>query len=686
MKSIYAIAFLLLLNFTYAFSQCPAGQVQVSIDIHSDDYGYEGYWQLVPSGNPCGTGTIFSGGNNLVGCNGGGAQSVPSGGGYPNQSMISEGPWCLDSGATYDIIFVDDYGDGGLIFTVNINGYPIYSGLTGTGNNAGTRIPFVVQPAYSHDIACAKVTLPSYVSPGNISISGEFMNRGTTPVTSIDVNYSIDNGTVYTSSVSGLSILPFESFNAASTNTWIPSLTGQNTIKMWASNINGTNDLDITNDTATKTINVGPATPNYIDDYIGASPVLTVIGNIADGIDVPRDLDFHPVLTRYELWVILKSTENSGGKTVKFTNAGQPGQTSLLQQDGNAWHFMSLPTGIAFSDNENFSTSPGVYDANHGSGTPFTGPTLWSSDPLIYAQPSGGNGSHMDMLHQSPYAMGICHEVDNAFWVYDANENDIVRYDFVKDHGPGNSDHSDGIIRRFGGLGLMGESTHHVPSHLILDKETNMLYIVDTGNDRILRMDITSGTFLNNLSPYEPTAEYSSWGNVTFNSFADSGLTTPSGIDLIGNRLIVSDFATGDIIIYDKSASTGVELGRIVTGTPGIMGVKIGPDGKIWYVNATTNEVVRIDGITAGLNPVSSTTELNTYPNPATSRIYISANAKFDVADLMIYDISGKIVDCDFTQVNDHNVSVNIDALSKGVYFAVVKNDKQSLTTRFVKK
>ena len=31
-------------------------------------------------------------------------------------------------------------------------------------------------------------------------------------------------------------------------------------------------------------------------------------------------------------------------------------------------------------------------------------------------------------------------------------------------------------------------------------------------------------------------------------------LTTPSGIDMIENRLIVSDYATGDIVIYSTQA------------------------------------------------------------------------------------------------------------------------------------
>lgn len=409
------------------------------------------------------------------------------------------------------------------------------------------------------------------------------------------------------------------------------------------------------------------------------------IGNSSDGILVPRDLDFHPILTRSELWVVLKSTESSGGKTVKFTNAGQSGQTSLLQQDGNAWHFMSLPTGIAFSDNENFCTSPGVYDSNHDGGLPFTGPALWSSDPLIYAQPSGGNGSHIDMLHQSPYSMGICHEVDNVFWDFDGDAGEVVRYDFESDHGPGNSDHSDGIIRRFSGLGLQAEPTHNVPSHLILDKETGMLYIVDTGNDRILRMDINSGSFTNNLTPYEAVAEYSTWGGVSYNLFADSGLTTPSGIDFIENRLLVSDYATGEIIIYDKSNSTGIELGRITTGTPGIMGIKIGPDGKIWYVNSITNEVIRIDGISSGISENNFGRTMSIFPNPASDNITISSNK--DLADLkiIIYDAAGKIVK-EAQGQNSKSVSLMVGDIASGIYTVQLKNAKEIITKKLVKK
>ena len=165
--------------------------------------------------------------------------------------------------------------------------------------------------------------------------------------------------------------------------------------------------MDTANDEASRTITIGPGIPNIVDQYAGFIPTLEVIASSSQSINNPRDLDFHPILSRNELWVVLKGTETSGGKTVKITNAGESNQDELLQQDGNAWHFMSLPTGLAFSRNENFATSPGVFDSNHDGGTPFTGPALWSSDPDIYAEDSGGNGSHLDMLHESPYSMGM---------------------------------------------------------------------------------------------------------------------------------------------------------------------------------------------------------------------------------------------------------------------------------------
>ncbi len=667
-----------------SYSACPSGQVEVTITVRTDDYGKEGYWQLVPSGNACGTGTIFAGGNTSVGCNGAG-QHNGAPGGYPNNSTITEGPWCLAQGSSYDIIFVDDYADGGEIFTVNINGYPVYSGLTGTGASPGSRLTFVADPPPASDLACHRFNTHSYVTAGSVQLSAWIVNAGTDTVHSLEMFYTIDNGTAQTSVISGLNINPFDSTIITSTNTWnvIP---GNFTVKIGATAPNGNTDMNASNDTATRLIAAGAPVPVIIDDYFISNIIPTIIGTSADSIDKPMDLDFHPVLTRNELWVVLRGTEFSGGSTVKFSNAGQPNQTFLWQRDDNATHFMDLPSAIAFSENENFATSPSVYDANHDGNDPFTGPSLWSSDPNVYCHtPPGGNGSHLDMLHQSPYSMGICYQEDNSFWVFDNNTQDIVFYDFKKDHGPGNSDHSDGIIRRYTGLGIQGDPQNVIPSHLVLDKNNNILYFTDTDNDRVMMMDITSGTFAGNLSPYEPTAEYSSWSNATFSVAADSALDKPCGIDFIGDRLLVSEYNTGDIIVYVVNGTTAVEMGRIVTGAPGITGIKVGPDGKIWYTNMITNEVVRLDMLPTGID---KNAEINfaLYPSPADSKlnVILGSKAKGNYA-YTINDSRGSLIMSGNISSIPNEFSIDVNGLSAGIYTISIMNDYNNTVKKFVK-
>lgn len=321
-------------------------------------------------------------------------------------------------------------------------------------------------------------------------------------------------------------------------------------------------------------------------------PDFVLIANNDQKIANPQDLDFNPTRAN-ELWVINKGTEPSGGSTVMFTNVGMPGQNFEYRKDGNAWHFMSLPSALSFSNTGNWANSANVLDANHNGGT-FAGPALWSGNLSIYAQPSGGNGSHLDMLHGSPYSMGIETEKDNAYWVFDGYNKHIVRYDFGGDHGPGNDDHSDGKIHRYKEVSVKRIAA--VPSHLVLDKEKKWLYIVDGGNRRVLRMDITTGSKLKDLPLINETlAEHWEISNVTWEEFIlpSFGLKQPCGIDIKDNRLFVSDYETGEIFCFD--VKTKQLLVKINTGKAGITGISIDNNNRLWYVNSTSNELFKIE-------------------------------------------------------------------------------------------
>ncbi|MFT5780606.1 MAG: hypothetical protein ACI837_003569 [Crocinitomicaceae bacterium] len=424
--------------------------------------------------------------------------------------------------------------------------------------------------------------------------------------------------------------------------------------------------------------------PNYIDSYVGnGSITINQIAGVPNQIYDPMDLDFHPNFANMELWVINRATENTGGNTVIISDAGEPTQTSVYKKDGNAWHFMSLPTGIAFSENGNWASSTGVFDANHNGGAAFTGPTLWSSDLAIYAQPSGGNGSHLDMVHVSPYCQGIASEKDNVFWVFDGYSNDIVRYDFANDHGAGGDYHADAIVRRYSDDAVAKDPNDIIVSHLELDANEQWLYVVDHGNQRVIRIDITTGSDMGGAPNYpspEALAEYSEYTGYTQETVV-SGLSKPAGIDLVGNRMIVSEHESGEIIIYDISTMPAIELDRISTGYSSVQGITIGPKGYIWFVDEDSRGVYRAEVANLGVNDLTITANFDVFPNPSSGDIKIYAKNSID-AIVEVRDLQGKLVSAE--AISGQTLTMNLN-VRPGMYFVtLIVDEYNSMTQRLV--
>ena len=527
-------------------------------------------------------------------------------------------------------------------------------------------------------------SIPFALENVSVDISGTVFNNGQTPITSFGIDYIINGTDTVSGLIEGLDIPAFESYDFVHPVSWTPEAEGDYDITVEITSVNGQMDEIVDNNSLSYEVGVyrDIVRPNRIDEFLVSDPVMTTVATAADELDKPNDLDFFPVLDKNELWVVNERVENSGGSTLTLYDAGTPEQTTWLRVDGNAWHFMSMPTGIAFSDNVNFATSPGVQDANHGGGT-FTGPTLWSSDPAIYAQPSGGNGSHLDMLHGSPYSMGIAAEKDNVFWTFDSWNNEIVRYDFVEDHGPGNDDHSDAIVRRYSEISV--EKDGDVPSHMVIDDATGWLYAVDNGNDRVIRLDIHSGEIMNSLPLInEPLAEHSQMGNVTWEEIINTNLDRPCGIDVIDNRLLVGDYSTGDIIIYDLD-NDFAELGRLATGLTGLTGIKIGPDGAIWYTNKLENTLTKMEpGEITSTKEEKLLAQVTFAPNPTQGLVTV-AIPDFQngmKSTLEVTDLTGK------NMLRLSNVTgtqqLNLGHLSNGIYLISILHNGYMQTQKIV--
>src|SRR4030095_13708402 len=162
--------------------------------------------------------------------------------------------------------------------------------------------------------------------------------------------------------------------------------------------------------------------------------------------------------------------------------------------------------------------------------------------------------------------------------------------DFQEDHGPGFDDHSDGEILRY----VEGEVERVAdgPSHLELDHDTKLLYISDTGNQRIAVLDTQSGTMGARLPQVDvtPYPVHNRMDDAVITTFASKDLEEPSGMALHDGHVWVSDHATGRIAAYDMTGT----IVDWVDVAPGIMGIAFGPDGSLYYANGETDEVVRM--------------------------------------------------------------------------------------------
>jgi len=312
----------------------------------------------------------------------------------------------------------------------------------------------------------------------------------------------------------------------------------------------------------------------------------------------PRDLAFNP-LRPDELWIV----NDGDGSVVILHGITGEAPTYERRRDAAADHFMHKPSSIAFGAAETSFGSSGTFATcgesrnEHGmeGATDFMGPVLWSSDLAVFARKNPiGLGSHLDMLHNSPLCMGIAHQKGNVYWTLNGRDGSVIRNDFAGDHGVGMDDHGDGASLEYvrGQLGY----APGIPSHMVFHAATAMLYIADAAHGRVVALDTKSGT----LGARLPSKERQQGGHHQMNDAVLTELVppgvlkAPSGVELRGDVLFVSDNATGRIAAFDLQ---GNQLEALDTGlgAGALSGMAFGPDGRLYFVDMVGERVLRID-------------------------------------------------------------------------------------------
>jgi hypothetical protein len=183
-------------------------------------------------------------------------------------------------------------------------------------------------------------------------------------------------------------------------------------------------------------------------------------------------------------------------------------------------------------------------------------------------------------------------------------------------------------------------------------------------------LDINSGSGSNNLPLInEALAEHAQITGFTWEVIIDSGLDRPCGIEIFENRLLVGDYATGDIMMFDMDNDFD-ELGRIPTENAGLTGIKVGPDGNIWCTNRIQNQLFSVQpGDPNSVRDLKNEFHINVSPNPVTDILNINIpQLEFDTeAFISLTTATGQEV------LRNENVTkneqLNLVDLPNGIYF-----------------
>jgi DNA-binding beta-propeller fold protein YncE len=316
---------------------------------------------------------------------------------------------------------------------------------------------------------------------------------------------------------------------------------------------------------------------------------ITVVGTAEDGLNAPRDLAFNPEAPE-QLWVV--NYGSSRATVIRYI--GTPQRDAMTRAGVGHTHFMAKPSAIAFGAPGTFGTAQ-EEDQPTQRQTPanFMGPVVWDANYDLF---DSGDDSHLDMLHNSPNAVGIAWEAENIYWVVDGAHRSLTRYDFSTLHERGGVDHRSGTVLRY----AEGMITHTrgISNHAEWDGENGVLYVCDPGTNRVLRFSPEGATMGSTIVPnYDGTRQRRMNGG-TLETFIDGSmneLRKPCGLARVGEHFYVTDAETSRITAFDR-AGRRVDWLDLASEVPagGLQGLTLDARGYIYVVDTVGSRVLEI--------------------------------------------------------------------------------------------
>lgn len=236
----------------------------------------------------------------------------------------------------------------------NVTSVNTASGGNGTDASDNAYYAFIQGQQPDNDVAVNTVVLDAFLKIGDapFDITGELRNLGAQPLTSMDLNYSINGGAPVTDPVSGLTVAPGATYNYTAPTSWTPSSTGVFEIKVWSSSPNGQTDGNPADDTASITIEV-------VDQFYQRMPLYETFTSSTCPPCAPGNANFHSQLAGKDgEYVSIKYQQN-------FPGAGDPYGTDEAVNRRNFYGITGIPALVIdgqFETNSN-SFTVGLHEA-----------------------------------------------------------------------------------------------------------------------------------------------------------------------------------------------------------------------------------------------------------------------------------------------------------------------------------
>jgi Secretion system C-terminal sorting domain/CARDB len=132
----------------------------------------------------------------------------------------------------------------------------------------------VVENTVQNDSKMISFDMDRIVSSGNKTIQGSLRNFGGNVINSISLKYQVNNETIQSQTISGLSVSPGQLYNFSHQTQWNAIAGSVNSIKVWVDQVNGVADSNTTDNEIIKDVFVSTGSTVYkpmIEKFTGST-------------------------------------------------------------------------------------------------------------------------------------------------------------------------------------------------------------------------------------------------------------------------------------------------------------------------------------------------------------------------------------------------------------------------------